>query len=145
MKSTHRFQVKAPIESVYKVLSAEKWLSFVPGYQGLESAEPNWPNEGASITVRYKMLKRIKVTVVEHEHRRRFRTHEEALSGRFIDNVDITFQEKDGTTVLTFVNDTTIRPVLLGILLYPLRRIIMQLVLFPLVKKRIKSMTETQL
>ena len=146
MKSIHQFQVKASIETIYNnVLSAERWLSFVPGYQGLESADSNWPNEGASITVRYTGLKRIKTTVVEHEHRRRFRTHEEALSGRFIDNVELAFQEKDGATVLTLVNDTTIRPILLMTLLLPLRRMIMELVLFPHVKKRIKAMVETRL
>ena len=143
MKSTHRLRVKAPIESIYKnVLAADRWLAFVPGYQGLESGDSNWPNEGASITVRYMGLKRIKVTVVEHERGRRFRTHEDALSGGYIDNVDLTFQEKDGTTVLTFVNDTTYRSVPIRIITYPLRRIIMELVLFPLVKKRIKALVE---
>ncbi len=146
MKSTHRFQVKASIESIYdKVLSAEGWLSFVPGYQGLESADPDWPDEGSSIMVRYRLLKLIKVTVVEHQPGHRFRTHEESTGG-YIDNVDLTFDKEDGTTRLTFVNDVTQRAILLRILfllMYPLRLITRELILWPRVKKRIKAMVET--
>ena len=146
MKSTHTFPVEASIESIYNnVLTAEKWLSFVPGYQGLESADPNWPDEGSSIKVRYKMLKLIKVTVVEHEPGHRFRTHEESTRGYF-DNVDLTFQKEDGTTRLTFVNDVTYRSILgriLLLLIYPLRPIIRELILWPGVKRRTKAMVET--
>jgi len=147
MKSRHRFQVKAPIESIYNnLISAEGWLSFVPGYQGLESADPNWPAEGSSIMVRYRLLKLIKVTVVEHERGHRFRTHEESTSG-YIDNADLTFHKEDGTTRLTFVNDVTLqRSILLRILfllMYPLRLVIRELILWRRIKRRIKAMAET--
>ncbi len=145
MKYTHSFQVKASAESIYKnVLAADRWLSFVRGYQGLESGDPEWPNEGSSIVVRFGLgswAARHKVTVVKHEHGHRLVTHED-MEGRYTDDVTVTFQEKDGTTVLTFVNDTAIRSVLIRILLFPLRRIIMELVLFPPVKKRIKALVE---
>ena len=143
MKSTHRFQVKAPIESVYKVLSAEKWLSFVPGYRGLESRDPNWPNEGSSIVVRFGLgpwTARFKVTVVEHEDGRRFLTHEEAFSGLYIDDAGFTFQPEDGTTQITLTRDVKSRSLLIGILL---------LLMFPLrwvtahnVKRRIEAIVE---
>ena len=145
MRSTHTFRVEAPIESVYEeVLPADKWLSFVPGYQGLESADPNWPDEGSSISVRYRMLKLIKVTVVEHKPGHRFRTHEESTRG-YIDNADLTFQKEDGTTRLTFVNDVTYRSIpgrILLVLMYPLRRII-RVILWRRVKRKIRAMVET--
>ncbi len=55
MKYTYRFRVEAPVEAVYEVLSAaDRWLSFIPFiYRGIESADPNWPDKGSSIVVRF--------------------------------------------------------------------------------------------
>jgi len=144
MKSTHRFHVKAPIEAGDEVLSAESWLSFVPGYRGLETGDLNWPNEGSSIVVRFglgPLTAPWKVTVVEYRRGGRFRTHEEAFSGLYIDDVDLTFQEDDGIGTMTFVRDVTSKSVLVRILLlliYPLRWVTMRQV-----KKRIQAMVET--
>ena len=128
MKSTHRFQVKASIESIYdNVLSAERWLSFVPGYQGLESGNPNWPNEGSSIVIRFRFgpwSAHFKVTMVMHEYGRRFSPHEEAFSGLYIDNVEVNFQAEDGMTEITLIRDVTSRSILVRVLLllmYPFR------------------------
>ena len=145
MKSTHPFQVTAPIESVYNnVLSAERWLSFgIPGYQGLESGDPNWPDEGSTIIVRFGLgpwMARFRVTVVEHERGRRFLTHEEALSGLSIDDAGLTFQEEDGTTRITLIRDQSSRSILVRILLlllYPVRWVTARRI-----KGRIKAMVE---
>lgn len=144
MKSTHRFQIKAPIESIYyKVLCAEGWLSFVPGYRDLESGDPNWPDEGSSIIVRFGLgpwSARFKVSVVQHERGRRFRTHEEAFSGLYIDDVEVTVQEEDEMTEITFIRDVTSRSFPIGILLlltFPLRWITAWYV-----ARKIKAMVE---
>ncbi len=144
MKSTHRFQIKAPIESIYELLSAERWLSFVPGYRDLESGEPNWPDEGSSIIVRFGIgpwTARFKATVVEHERGQRFLTHEEAFSGLYIDDAGLAVQEEDGITMITLIRDVKSKFLLVGILL---------LLIFPLrwitacwVKRRIKAVLET--
>ena len=128
MKSTHRFQVKASIETVYtNVISADRWLSFVPGYQGLESADPNWPNEGSSIVVRFgrgPWMPRFKVTVVEHERGHRFVTHEEAFGGLYTDDVAFIFEEKNETNEITATRELGSKSLLIRILLlllFPLR------------------------
>ncbi len=125
MKSKHSFQIGAPVQSVSKVLTAE-WLSFVPDYAGLEMKDSNWPDEGSSIVVRFgsRLGFSERVSVVEHEWGHRFRTHEEAYGGLYVDNVDLSFQEEDGATNLTFVRDVTSNSLLVRILLflmYPLR------------------------
>jgi len=146
MKSTHQFKIKAPIETIYNnVLSAKGWPSFAPFYQGLESADPNWPDEGSSIIFRVGFgpwSAPFKATVVEHERGHRFLTHEEAFSGLWIDNAGFTFQEEDGTTKITLIRDVTSRSILLRslfLLIYPLRWITAHYV-----KKRVKAMVETQ-
>ena len=145
MKSTHSFEVKASIETIYKnAISAERWLTFVPGSQHV-SGDPNWPDEGSSIVVRFGFgpwSSPNTVTVVKHEYGRRFITHEDMGPGRFTDDVSLTFQEEDGTTLITFVNDSMFKSRILSLLMLPLRRIIMELFLFPLVKKRIKALVE---
>ncbi len=140
MKSKHSFRIAAPVESVSKVLSAEAWLSFVPGYTGLEEKDSNWPDEGASIVVRFgrRLGFSERVSAVEHEWGHRFRTHEEAYGDLYIDNVDLSFQEEDGTTNLTFMRDVTSNSLLVTILLflmYPARWITMGKV-----KERIEAM-----
>ena len=140
MRSTHRFRDKAPIDSIYRLISSERWLSFVPGYLGLESGDPKWPNEGSSIVVRFWLgpwTARFEVTVVEHEYGRRFLTHEEAFSGRYIDDASFTFQADDGTTRITFIRDVTSKSFSVGILLllvFPLRWVTARYV-----KRRIKA------
>ena len=128
MKSTHRFQVKASVETVYKsVISADRWLSFVPGYQGLESADPNWPNEGSSLVVRFGFgpwMPRFKVTVVEHERGHRFITHEEAFGGLYTDDVAFIFEGKNETNRITAIRELGSKSLLIRILLlllFPLR------------------------
>ena len=79
--------------------------------------------------VRFGLGLLIKVTVVEYRRGRRFHTHEDAFSGLYIDDVDITLQEDDGTTTLTVVRDVTSRslPVrILLLLVYPLRWVTMR-------------------
>ncbi len=141
MKSKHSFQIGAPVQSVSKVLTAE-WLSFVPGYAELEEKDSTWPDEGSSIVVRFgrRLGFSERVSVVEHEWGHRFRTHEEAYGGLYIDNVDLSFQEEDGATNLTFVRDVTSNSLVVRILLflmYPLRWITMGKV-----KGRIEAMMQ---
>ncbi len=144
MKSTHRLRVKTPGEAIDGLFAAEKWLSFVPGYRGLEAGDPNWHHEGSAIVVRFglgPLTAPWKVTVVEYQRGRRFRTHEDAFSGRYIDDVDVTLQEDDGTITLTFVRDVTSRSLPIRILLplvYPLRW-----VTWRQVKRRIQAMVAT--
>ena len=83
----------------------------------------------------------IKVTVVEYRHGRRFHTHEDAFSDRYIHDIDLTLQEDDGTTTLTFMRDLTSKSVpvrILLLLVYPLRWVTARLV-----KKRIQAMVKT--
>ena len=145
MKYTYRFRVKAPIEAIYEnVISAERWLSFVPGYQGLESGDPNWPNTGSSIVVRFglgRWTAPIKVAVVEHEPGRRFCPHEDAYSGLYIDKVDVTFEAENGVTNVTLIRDlrSKFAPIrLLILLLFPVSRWLMPRLVIP----RVKAMIE---
>ena len=132
MKYTYRFRVEAPVETVYEVLSAsDRWLSFVPFYRRLESADPSWPEEGSSIVVRFglgPLTAPINVTVVEHEAGRRFCPHEDAYSGLYIDKVDVTFEGENGVTNVTLIRDlrSKFAPIrLLMLLLFPISRWLM--------------------
>ena len=110
MKYTYRWSVEAPVEAVYEILSPNRWLSFVPFYRGLESADPNWPEEGSSIVVRFGLgpwTVPNNITVAEHELGRRFRPHEEMLSGLYIDKVDVTFEAENGVTKVTLIRNVT--------------------------------------
>ena len=144
MKYTYRFWVEATVEAVYEILSADRWLSFVPFYRGLESADPNWPEEGSSIVVRFGLgpwTVRNKVTVVEHEPGLRFRPHEEMRSGLYIDKVDVTFEAENGATKVTLMRDVTSKfaPIrLVLVLLFPTSRWLTP----RLVIRRIKAMVE---
>ncbi|MCZ6789967.1 MAG: hypothetical protein O7D33_08555 [Chloroflexi bacterium] len=146
MKSTHPFKVKAPIESIYNnVLSAEGWPSFALGYQSLESADHNWPDEGSSIVFRVGFgpwSAPFNATVVEHERGHRFLTHEEAFSGLWIDDAGLTLEEEDGTTKITIIRDIKSKSPLIGILIllvFPLRGLTARYA-----KRRIKAMVETE-
>ena len=144
MKYTYRFRVEAPVEGVYEILSPDRWLSFVPFYRGLESADPNWPAEGSSIVVRFglgRWTAPFKETVVEHEPGRRFCPHEEAFSGFFIDKVDVTFEGDNGVTNVTMMRDVTSKfaPIrLLILLMYPMSRWLMPRLIIP----RVQAMIE---
>ncbi|MCH7699729.1 MAG: SRPBCC family protein [Chloroflexi bacterium] len=145
MKYTYRFRVEAPVEAIYQsVLSAERWLSFVPGYQGLESGDPNWPNTGSSIVVRFRYgfwAFRFEDTVIDHEYGSRFHPYEEGLGGAYIDDVELLLQEEDGTTKVTLIRDVKARSILVWIflvLISPISRWITPLI----VKRRIKAMVE---
>ncbi len=145
MKYTYRWSVEAPVEGVYEILSPDRWLSFVPFYRGLESADHNWPDEGSSLVVRFGLgpwTVRNKVTVAEHELGRRFRPHEEMLSGLYIDKVDVTFEAENGVTKVTLIRNVTsnIAPIrLLLLLLFPMSRWLTPRLLI----RKIKSMIET--
>ena len=144
MKYTYRFWIEAPVEAVYEILSPDRWLSFVPFYRGLESADPNWPDEGSSIVVRFGLgpwTVRNKVTVVEHQLGRRVCSHEEMRSGLYIDNVCITFEPQNGVTEVTLIRNVTSKSAptrLLLLLLFPTSRWLTPL----LIIRRMKAMIE---
>ena len=145
MKYTYRFRVEAPVEDIYEnVLSAERWLSFVPFYRRLESADPNWPEEGSSIGVRFglgPLTAGNRVTVVKHEPGLRFQPHEEMRSGLYIDKVDVTFEAENGVTKVTLMRDVTSKfaPIrLLLLLAFPISRWLTP----RLVIRRVKAMIE---
>ncbi len=146
MKYTYRFRVEAPVEAVCEILSPDRWLSFVPFYRGLESADPNWPEEGSSIVVRFglgPLTAGNRVTVVEHEPGLRFRPHEEMRSGLYIDKVDVTFEAENGVTRVTLMRDVTSKfaPIrLLLLLLFPTSRWLTP----RLLNSRIKAMVESR-
>ena len=146
MKYTYRFWVEAPVEAVYEILSPDRWLSFVPFYRGLDCADSNWPEEGSSIVVRFGLgpwTVQNKVTVVEHELGRRFRPHEEMLSGLYIDKVDVRFEAENGVTKVTLIRNVTSKfaPArLLLLLVFPTSRWLTPRLLI----RRIKAMIESR-
>ena len=146
MKYTYRFWIEAPVEAVYEILSPDRWLSFVPFYRGLESADPNWPDEGSSIVVRFGLgpwTVRNKVTVVEHQLGCRVCSHEEMRSGLYIDNVCITFEPQNGVTEVTLIRNVTSKSAptrLLLLLLFPTSRWVTPL----LIIRKIKAMIESR-
>ncbi len=145
MKWTHRFRVNAPVERIYEIgLAPDNWFTFFRAYRGLESVDPNWPEEGSAIVVRFALLGpwtvQLKQTIVQHEHGRRLRMYEEALSGLWIDHPQFEFDPEDGATNVTLTVDPTSK-VLLARLLFP--------VIFwpfswltPLAMRRFKAMIE---
>ncbi len=145
MRWTHRFRVNAPVERIYEIgLSPDKWFTFFRAYRGLVSADPNWPEEGSTIAIRYAVLGpwtvQLKQTIVEHEHGRRLRMCEEALSGLWIDYPEFEFDPEDGATNVTITVDPTSK-LLLGRLLillifWPFT------VLTPRAMKRFKAIVE---
>jgi len=146
VKWTHRFRIDAPVNRIYEVgLAPDNWFTFFRAYRGLESVDPNWPEEGSTIVVRYAVLGpwtvRLKQTVVEHEHGRRLRMYEEALSGLWIDHPEFEFDPQDGATNVSITVDPTSK-LLLGRLLillifWPFT------VLTPRAMKRFKAMVES--
>ena len=48
MKMTWRFRVEAPVEAIYsEAFAPDKWFRFFTAYRGLESVDPNWPEQGS--------------------------------------------------------------------------------------------------
>jgi len=151
-ESTHTFEVKTPIDSIAKMLSADKWLSFVPGYKRLirQSRKPIWPHEGGNIIVGYALLKQIKITVCEYKLDEQgrpvcFRTHEEGgdgwMRGFFTDDVTLTFKAgNENTTILTFVNKAKYKSSILFRLVRPFIPMIRERWLWSQVQKNIKAM-----
>ncbi len=133
------------MEAVYKILSPDRWLSFVPFYRGLESADPNWPEEESSIVVRFGLgpwTVQNRITVAEHELGYRVCPHEEMRSGLYIDDVCITFEPQNGVTKVTLIRDvkSKLAPIrLLLLLVFPISRWLMP----RLVIRRIKAMIES--
>ena len=146
MKWTHRFRVNAPVERIYEIgLAPDNWFTFFRAYRGLESVDPNWPEEGSTIVLRFALLGpwtvQLKQTIVQHEHGRRLRMYEEALSGLWIDHPQLEFDPEDGATNVTLTVDPTSK-VLLARILFP--------VIFwpfswltPIAMKRFKAMIES--
>lgn len=146
MKWTHRFRVNAPVERIYEIgLAPDNWFTFFRAYRGLESVDPNWPEEGSTIVLRFALLGpwtvQLKQTIVQHEHGWRLRMYEEALSGLWIDHPQLEFDPEDGATNVTLTVDPTSK-VLLARLLFP--------VIFwpfswltPIAMKRFKAMIES--
>jgi len=82
----------------------------------------------------------MKQTVVDHQHGRRLRMYEEALSGLWIDHPEFKFDPDDGATNVTITVDPTSK-LLLGrllifLLFWPFT------VLTPRAMKRFKAMIE---
>ena len=146
MKWTHRFRIDAPVEVIYEVgFAPDRWFSFYGAYRGLESVDPNWPQQGSTITIRYAVFGpwtiKLKQTVVEHERGRRIRMYEEALSGLWIDRPEFRFEPEDGATSVTLTVDPTSK-VLLGRLLILLISLPFT-VLTPRAMKRFRAMIES--
>ena len=123
MKWTHQFRVDAPVEAIYEHgFAPDKWFTFFGAYRGLESVDPNWPEEGASIMVRYAVLGpwtvQMKQTVVEHERGHHIRMYEEALSGLWIDHPEFEFDPQDGATDVTLTVNPTSKALLGRILIF---------------------------
>ena len=123
MKSTLRFRVEAPVEAIYaEAFAPDKWMRFFKGYRALESVDPNWPEQGSSITLRYAVVgpwvAQMKHTIVDHEHGRSLRIHEELLSGWWIDDIEMRFDSENGVTNVTVISNPTskillVKPLLL--------------------------------
>ena len=112
MKSTCRFRVEAPVEAIYaEVFAPDKWMRFFKGYRALESADPSWPDQGSSITLRYAVVgpwvTQMKQTIVDHEHGRSLRIHEELFSGWWIDDIEMRFDRENGVTNVTVISNPT--------------------------------------
>ncbi len=125
MKSKHVIRIAAPVEPVVKkLLAADVYLSFVPGYTAFESADPNWPEKGSSMVFRVGPIY-FRDTVVEH--RENFLAcHEETMPrGWYVDDTEMLFEEENGATKLTLTRDVTSPLLLLRIfmaLAYPFTR-----------------------
>ncbi len=102
---TYRFRVEATPETIYSAaLAADRWFTFMPGYRGLEAADPDWPAAGASITIRLGAV-RVTQTVVAHEHGRRLRMREETRPRLWTDDVELRMDPEDGGTNVTITTN----------------------------------------
>ena len=146
MKWTYRLRVDAPIDAIYQAgFAPDKWFTFFKTYRGLESVDPNWLEPGSSIIFRFAVFGpwtvRVKQTVVEHQRGRRLRIHEEALSGLWIDDVEFSFQPKEGATTVQITGNQTSKFLparSLIFLMYPLNWLST-----PRAMKRFKAMVES--
>lgn len=146
MKWAHRFRIDAPVEAIYRSgLAPDKWFRFYRAYRGLVSADPNWPEEGSTIAVRYAVLGpwtvQVRQTVVEHERGRRLRMHEEALSGWWIDRPEFQFEPENGATRVTITVDPTSNALPGRLLLVPILWVSGALIT-PKAMRRFKLMVE---
>jgi hypothetical protein len=111
LRRSYQFEVNATVKEIYSTaLSPDKWFSFFPGYQGLESVEGNWPAQDSAIVVRYgasaRVALRLRQVVTSHEPGRRINLHEEALRGLWIDKPRLEFEPKAKSTLVSL----TIQP-----------------------------------
>ena len=116
------------MEAFYsEALAPDKWMRFFKGYRGLESADPNWPEQGSWLTLRYAVfgpwVAQMKYTIGDHEHGRSLRIHEELLSGWWIDDIEFRFDSENGVTNVTVISNPTskiflVKPLLL--LMWPI-------------------------
>ena len=127
------------MEAIYaEGFAPDKWFRFFTAYRGLESVDPNWPEQGSSVTLRYAVVgpwvAQMKHTIVDHEHGRSLRIHEELLSGWWID-------PENGVTNVTVISNPTskiflVKPLLL--LFWPFGVLMTRLAM-----KRFKALIES--
>ena len=57
MKPTWRFRIEVLVETIHaEGFAADKWFRFFTAYRGLESVDPNWPEQGSSVALRYAVV-----------------------------------------------------------------------------------------
>jgi len=111
---SHQFRVNATIGDIYEYgLSPQRWFSFYPAYGGVDTVDDDWPSEGTSIVVWYKLAgparMRIRQTVTAHDPERLLQMEESALGGLWIDHPSLAFESMpDGSVNVTLkVRPTT--------------------------------------
>ena len=82
----------------------------------------------------------MKQTIVDHEHGRSLRIHEELLSGWYIDDIEFRFDSENGVTNVTVISNPTskillVKPLLL--MMWPFGVLMTRLAM-----KRFKAMIE---
>lgn len=146
MKWTYEFKVNASVESIYRsALTADRWFTFDKRYRGLESADESWPQVLSTIVIRLAVLGpltvRLRQTVVEHEHGRLLRIHEEALAGLWIDDFQLRLEGGAQGARATITTEATSRKILLRPLV-PLISWVLNWLTVPQSVRNFKAMVE---
>ena len=109
---THQFRVNADVEDIYsRGLAADRWFTFYPAYRGIETVDEDWPQQGSTIVLRYRLAgpltMRLRQTVVQHEQGVSIEWDEQSLGGFWMDRPRFDFEaNEDGSTMVTL----TVRP-----------------------------------
>jgi hypothetical protein len=111
---SYTFRVEVPPDAIYeRLLAPDRFFSFYPGYRGLVSVEGEWPNEGASLTVRYGLLPgcnlRLHQRVLRHVAGEYLELHEEALGGLWRDRPRFHMRADGGATDVTLTVEPSSR------------------------------------